>query len=175
MSCYPLPIQYRRGKNQKSGSFLEKRTDRIHCGIDLYAPKKTEVFAVENGTIHSISEFTNPNQIPYWNITYEIILHAESTYYFRYAELDEVFVKKNDSVSEGDVIASVGQVLNPDKIDEHQPHYIQQLAKDGKLSMLHFEMYDQAPERSKDYLGGNWFTKDKPRGLCDPTSFLTHI
>lgn len=159
-------------KNQKTGTFLEQRGDRIHCGVDLYAPKKTPVFAVDNGKIYLTREFTNPKKIPYWNLTYEIMVQSESTYFFRYAELHSVFVKKNDVVSAGDVIGLVGQVLNPEKINQDHPGYIRRLAKEEKLSMLHFEMYQNIPIPSDNYLGGNWFGTHLPKGLCDPTRLV---
>ncbi|HMA82681.1 MAG TPA: M23 family metallopeptidase [Candidatus Thermoplasmatota archaeon] len=169
---YPLPKKYRFRNDQSLGQFLENRGDRIHCGIDIYAPEKTPVFAVDDGVIKSTSEFSSPYQISYWNTTYEIILEAKSSYFFRFAELSEVFVKKDDKVSAGDQIGLVGQVLNPKKINEHHPGYIQKLADKNKLSMLHFEIYNRYPEKSKYYLGGNWFAKKKPPGLCNPTEFL---
>ena len=172
MKQYPLPKKYLMEKNQKIGTFLENRGDRFHCGVDLYAPKNTPVFAVEDGIIYLTREFTNPNVISYWNTTYEIILQSNSTYFFRYAELHCVFVKKNDVVSAGDIIGVVGQVLNPEKINQAHPVYIQRLAKEKKLSMLHFEMYQNIPEPSDKYLGGNWFGTQLPKALCDPTLFV---
>jgi len=173
MKQYPLPKPFRFSKNQESGQFLEDRNDRIHCGIDLYAPQKTPVFAVDNGCIRKIALFTSPDQNEYWNTTYEIILETEANYFFRYAELASVSVKKNDRVLAGDRIGLVGQVLNPDKIRKNHPTYIQQLAGKDKLSMLHFEMYDRFPEESDKYLGGNWFGKGKPNGLCNPGLLLS--
>ncbi|MBS3778170.1 MAG: M23 family metallopeptidase [Candidatus Thermoplasmatota archaeon] len=172
MKHYPLPKPFRFSKNQESGLFLKERTDRIHCGIDVYAPLKTPVFAVNNGLIRKIAEFTSPQQTEYWNTTYEIILESETNYFFRYAELDRVLVNENDMVIAGDRIGLVGQVLNPDKIRKKHPKYIQKLAIKDKLSMLHFEMYDCFPENSDNYLGGNWFADGKPKGLCDPGLFL---
>lgn len=173
MIHYPLPKPFRFSKNQESGQFLEDRKDRIHCGIDLYAPQDTPVFAVDNGHIKKTSVFTSPDQNEYWNTTYEIILETDAKYFFRYAELNSVSVKKNDRVIAGDPIGLVGQVLNPDKIRKNHPTYIQRLVGKDKLSMLHFEMYDSYPEESDKYLGGNWFGKGKPDGLCDPGSLLS--
>lgn len=175
MKCYPIPEKYRYQKNQLSGKFLEHRNDRIHCGIDLYAPRKTPVFAVDDGVIRLVSHFTTPLENSYWNITFQIILDDESTYYYRYAELDNVLVKQNEKVVAGQRIGSVGQVLNPHKVEKHHPTYIQQLIRENKVSMLHFEVYDCFPEPSDYYLGGNWFDIDKPKGLCDPTPLLNSI
>lgn len=175
MKKYPLPRKYHFSKKQNTGRFLEKRKDRIHCGIDLYAPKNTPVFAVENGIICHVSKFTTPLINPYWNTTYEIILQSDTNYFFRYAELDNVLVKEDEIVSAGDQIGIVGQVLNPKKINQNHPEYIQQLAKQKKISMLHFEMYSDYPEKSDKYLGGNWFAENKPKGLCNPTEYLHEL
>lgn len=172
MKHYPIPKSFRFSKNQESGHFLEDRKDRIHCGVDLYAPRKTPVFAVDNGLIRKTAEFTSPSQNEYWNTTYEIILETETNYFFRYAELDTVLVNENDRVIAGDRIGLVGQVLNPNKIRKNHPKYIQQLAEKDNLSMLHFEMYDCFPEKSDKYLGGNWFASGKPKGLCNPVLLL---
>jgi murein DD-endopeptidase MepM/ murein hydrolase activator NlpD len=169
---YPLPEKFQFRKNQSSGRFLEDRGDRVHCGIDLYAPEKTPVFAVDDGIIRSIDIFSSPQQVPYWNTTYEIILEAKSSYFFRFAELCEVLVEKDQKVSVGDKIGLVGQVLNPSKITNEHPVYIQDLSKRNRLSMLHFEIYDSYPEKSEKYLGGNWFAKETPIGLCNPNDFL---
>jgi murein DD-endopeptidase MepM/ murein hydrolase activator NlpD len=175
MKHYPLPKKYQFTKNQDSGRFLEQRRDRVHCGVDFYAPRRTPVFAVDDGIIHSISEFTNPNQNVYWNKTFEIILYDELEFFYRYAELETVFVKRNEKVSAGKRIGSVGQVLNSTKINQEDPEYIQRLVKENKTSMLHFEMYNCSPEPSNNYLGGNWFAENKPKGLLDPTRFLTNL
>jgi murein DD-endopeptidase MepM/ murein hydrolase activator NlpD len=175
MKHYPLPKKYHYRKNQNSGTFLECRKDRVHCGVDLYAPRKTPVYAVDDGIIQQVSQFTSPTQNPYWNVTYQILLYDTSTYYYRYAELDTVLVSQNETVSSGQQIGLVGQVLNPQNVKETHPEYIKKLIEENKLSMLHFEVYSCLPESSKYYLGGNWFAKDKPKGIIDPTVLLDNL
>jgi hypothetical protein len=83
-----------------------------------------------------------------------------------------VFVKPNENVFAGNRIGLVGQVINPDKITINHPRYIQELAHNTRLSMLHLEVYTSYPEKSDKYSGGNWFGKNKPKDLCDPTIVL---
>lgn len=175
MKHYPLPKKYQFSNDQDSGTFLENRKDRVHCGVDLYAPRNTPVYAVDDGIIQSISEFTTPKQNDYWNKTFEIILYDELKYYYRYAELDSVLVNKNERVSAGQRIGLVGQVLNPNQPHHDQPEYIKRLIKKDRVSMLHFEMYDCLPGHSDKYLGGNWFGENEPKGLLDPRSFLDSV
>ena len=175
MKHYPLPEKYRFNKSQNSGLFYENRKDRFHCGVDVYAPRKTPVYAVDDGVIISTSTFTNPDQNEYWNVTFEIVLFDGKKFYYRYAELDEILVKKSDHITAGQKIGLVGQVLNPLKIKENHPEYIKQLIKNNKVSMLHFEMYTCNPINSDHYQGGNWFSGGKPRGLIDPTKHLESL
>lgn len=73
------------------------------------------------------------------------------------------------------MIGHVGSVLNSKKIDKNAPEYVQKL-KDKNLSMLHFELWKEAPvvEDNND-LGGNWFGDKGPRKLLDPTEYLSSI
>jgi hypothetical protein len=41
--------------------------------------------------------------------------------------------------------------------------------------MLHFEIYKQYPTKSKKYFGGNWFGKNKPKELLDPTNLFKSV
>lgn len=175
MKHYPLPKKYQFKEKQDSGKFLEQRKDRVHCGVDFYAPIKTPVFAVDDGIIIDTTEFTDPKQNVYWNKTFEIILYDELSYFYRYAELDTVLVKQNDTVIAGQTIGFVGQVLNPTKINQDHPEYIQRLVKENQLSMLHFEMYNCYPKCSVNYRGGNWFAEKQPKGLLNPTPFLSDL
>jgi hypothetical protein len=67
--------------------------------------------------------------------------------------------------------------LNPEKIDETSPKYIQNLIKAGFPSMLHFELHNSPPPplKQKIYMGGNYFIDEKPANLEDPTPFLSNI
>ncbi len=157
---------------KKAGGFLENRGDRVHCGVDIYAPKGSDVIAMAPGRVLSVDLFTSPKQVSYWNATYQVIIQHDLDLYCRYAELHDVVVHHDTRVAAGELIGHVGQVLNPDKIDTQSPRYIQRLAKNTNLSMLHFEIYRSKPKNTPSYLGGNWFATDLPPGLIDPTSIL---
>ncbi|MBP2030241.1 murein DD-endopeptidase MepM/ murein hydrolase activator NlpD [Methanohalophilus levihalophilus] len=157
----------------ESGSFLEDRKDRIHCGIDIYAPAGTEVLAIEEGIVVDIGIMTSPDILSYWNETHYVIVKTASGMFCKYAELGETSVRIQEEVKEGDLIGKVGMVLNPEKIDETAPLYIQDL-KNRNPSMLHFELWNKEPCTSPpDYLGGNWFEEGVPDGLLDPGPYIT--
>lgn len=159
-------------KDGQHGSFWEDRIDRHHAGIDIYAASGCDVVAVESGTVMSVGVFTTPETRPYWNTTYSIVIEGDSGLFMRYAELANVLVMNNDRVAAGQCIGQVGLVLNKDKINESSPVYIQELKKADLPSMLHFELYRSMPGDGPDYLGGNYFTENKPDGLLDPATIL---
>ena len=88
---WPLPEKANIPSTGEAGSFWEDRKDRRHCGVDLYAREWTEVSAVESGRILSITIFTTPNLVPYWNLTYSILVEAKSGLH-RYCELGSAAV-----------------------------------------------------------------------------------
>lgn len=161
-------------KKGESGSFLENRKDRIHCGIDLYAPAGTGVRVIEGGVIADMGIMTSPDILPYWNLTYYVIIKTDGGMFCKYAEMGSISVELHEKVEIGDPIGEVGMVLNPDNIDDKSPLYIQKLKYENP-SMLHFELWDREPCTShSDYLGGNWFGHDIPEGLLDPAPYILY-
>lgn len=159
----------------EAGSFWEDRGNRYHCGIDLYAPENTEVLSIEEGIVSETGLMTSPETLPYWNPTYYVIIKNISGTFCKYGELAECTVKKGNQVGSGQLIGYVGMVLNCEKIDESSPFYIRKL-KNKNSSMLHFELWKDKPITShRDYLGGNWFSEEKPENLVDPTEYLGSI
>jgi len=159
----------------EAGSFWEDRGDRYHCGIDLYAPENTEVPSIEEGIVSETGLMTSPEILPYWNPTYYVIIKNTSGTFCKYGELAEYTVQKGEHVGPGQLIGYVGMVLNCAKIDELSPSYIRKL-KNKNPSMLHFELWKDRPVTShKDYLGGNWFSQEKPENLIDPAEYLASI
>jgi murein DD-endopeptidase MepM/ murein hydrolase activator NlpD len=174
MKIWPVPDSYSRKLPETGapGSFWENREDRHHCGVDIYAPKESKVCAIEAGEVIEVGRFTSPELLPYWNVTYFILLQLQNGLVSKYAELGEVLVKAGQRVKAGQVIALVGSVLNPDKITKGSPLYIQRLRENGNQSMLHFELYERRPTSSENYLGGNCFEESKPDGLLDAAAYL---
>ncbi|MDC7224570.1 MAG: M23 family metallopeptidase [Spirochaetales bacterium] len=72
----------------------------MHNGIDVRAPRGTAVFAAEKGTIIETTELDNYGII--------IILKHRGGYETRYAHLDEIYIKKGDTVARGQMIARTG-------------------------------------------------------------------
>ncbi len=153
------------------GSFWEDRGDRRHCGVDLYAPHGSDVYAVEDGRVLDTGIMTSPDVMPYWNITYYAFIR-HGTLVARYGELHDVTVAPGDETRGGDVIGHVGTVLNSRAVTDEAPAYIQQLSARDAVSMLHFELYRTVPEENAAYLGGNWFGDYQPGSLVDPTEYL---
>ena len=157
---------------KENGRFWENRQDRFHCGVDIYAPHKSPVYAIETGRIVSIHPFTSPLILAYWNNTIAVVLEGESGYLYKYAELESAEVDIGDCVQCGDNLGRVGRVLNVNHIDCRAPEYIQQLKENKHPSMLHFEVYKHRPYILDFYSGGNLFSDHKPEHLCDPAIVL---
>jgi len=159
------------------GSFWMNRGDRYHCGIDLYASVDTPVLATEDGQILRTGTFTSPDQKSYWNTTYYVLFQTLSGPVLKYAELNGMAVKNGQKVIAGQIIGTVGMVLNETKIQEDAPAYIQEIKRLGLLSMLHLEVYEDIPEdlHSTHYLGGNCFRNEKPARLMDPLAYFDPI
>lgn len=174
MKFWPVPNSYSKDPpaSNASGSFWENRVDRYHCGVDIYAPERSEVLSIEDGKVIDVGLFTSPEKIPYWNKTFYILIQNNTGLVCKYAELGDVIAGANESVKAGQAIGYVGLVLNSNKITEESPSYIQKIKKKQNLSMLHFELYNSLPFESKNYWGGNWFDSKTPESLLDPTDYL---
>lgn len=156
----------------QAGSFWEDRGDRFHCGVDIYAPLGSVVRAVENGIVVRTELFTSPKQTDYWNKTFAITIEHENGYIIRYAELGKAIQPVDHCVRRGETLGFVGKVLEPDRITETAPHYIQKLKQTDHPTMLHLEMFDRFPFDIPQYLGGNTFQNLKPDGLLDPVEYF---
>jgi murein DD-endopeptidase MepM/ murein hydrolase activator NlpD len=130
------------------------------------------VLAVDAGRVVQVGIFTSPRDVPYWNVTYYVLICHDDGLVSKYAELQEALVREGDVVRAGDMIGRVGSVLNPEKITSNSPRYVQLLKENGHSSMLHFELYERMPSLPHDYLGGNAFKPSRPLNLLDPRPFL---
>ncbi len=170
-----LPLKARDVKlpnHDSTGSFWENRKDRRHCGIDLYASPGSEVVAIETAQVTAVGLMTSPDMLDYWNRTFQIVVKNQDGTYWKYGEMAQSFVSRGDKIIEGQVIGTVGCVLNVEKIDHTSPKYIQHL-KDTNPSMLHLELYlDNPIIEHKNYLGGNWFGEKRPPQLLNPLDRL---
>lgn len=155
------------------GCFARARGDRIHCGIDLYAPAGTCVVSVESGRVLTTGEFTTPSGNSYWRATWHLVVEHDSGVICRYAELDRFDVVVGERVCGGQPLGSIGRVLDVARIDSTAPAYIQALGEAGIESMLHFEAFSTWPPELGAYSGGNVFADRLPPTVLDPTPILT--
>ena len=171
---WPVPAIPRRiPRPGEAGCFREDRGDRTHCGVDLHAPPGSVVVAVEAGTVARIGIITSPEILPYWNLTRFVAIASGDDRIWRYGELAAVLVCEGDRVAGGQVIGTVGQVLDCGKVDADSPSYIRDLCSRGMSSMLHLELAGRLPAEGGKYLGGNWFGKrDRTLPFRDPAPFL---
>lgn len=139
------------------GGFGAVRKHDRHTGVDIYTQDGTPVFAIEDGVVIKVGQFTGEAVgSPWWRDTWAIIVDG-TIGAICYGEIEPV-VKTGDFVHEGDLLGQVRQVLKKDK--------------GLPMSMLHVELYENG------YLGdwAEWNLDDeRPRGLLDPTSFLQHL
>jgi murein DD-endopeptidase MepM/ murein hydrolase activator NlpD len=178
MKIWPVPEGEPSFGNEarSSGAFWENRGDRRHCGVDISAPEGSRVLAVDDGEVLDVGTFTSSDRVPYWNTTYYVLVRHAAAPIGKYAELGEPCVSRGDRVRAGDVIGLVGSVLDPKRVSEDAPKYIQALIRENHHSMLHFECYRHVPtEPLSCYLGGNVFSHEMPDHLVDPTPFLNAI
>jgi murein DD-endopeptidase MepM/ murein hydrolase activator NlpD len=151
---FKLEIPY--GKHP--GAFGFKRKYDIHTGIDLYCNDSDSVFAIEDGVIVNIEQFTGPEVgSDWWNSTFAVMIEGISGV-INYGELYFPNLKIGDTIKEGDLIGNVKQVLKSNKIREDIENH--------SCSMLHIELYKHGTTKFVDWIN------EKPFDLLDPTELL---
>jgi phosphopantothenoylcysteine decarboxylase len=151
--CKGIPI----GTHQ--GAFAAKRKYSIHTGIDLYAPKGTNVYAVERGKVVCVEQFTGPNEKTPWWLDTDCVLVEGSTGVICYGEIDVAMgIKVGKNIPAGAFLGTILPVLPPEKFrsDIHG----------HSVSMLHMELYPHGRYKPSD-----GYEKDKG-DLIDPTPYL---
>ena len=173
---WPVPKSYSQSlpKVGEPGSFWENRGDRFHCGVDIYAPERSPVYAVEDGLVIKLGLFTSPDMVDYWNHTYFILIHHCSGFIALYAEMDQSTLDNDDMIKKGQFLGRVGRVLNVKRISKDSPEYIQRLKKQNSSTMLHFECFKSFPCTIPHYIGGNTLTlkNTRPDFLLNPSNFI---
>lgn len=151
---YQLPL------STEPGSFGYIRKHDIHTGVDLYCENNDAVYAMYDGIIVNIEDFTGINSNPptsWWNDTNSVLIRHHD-FVICYGEItvaDNITI--GSSVKEGDIIGYVKQVLKKDK-------------NKTPLSMLHIELYEKHITESVVWV----LNTDKPSGLLD-ISYLLNI
>ncbi len=143
--------------SEEAGSFGYVRKFDIHTGVDLYCEEGDGVYAMEDGEILNIENFTGKwAGSPWWNDTEAILIEGESGVIL-YGELivyDNIRNKK--IVKEGDLLGIIKPVLKKDK------------GVVPSINMLHIELY------KKNTIESVWWKLDsqKPENLLDITFIL---
>lgn len=145
------------------GAFMTVRKHHTHTGVDLYTNDGEPVYAVEDGIIVGLEDFTGPKQnTPWWNDTRCLLIEGASGVVC-YGEIKENHItsKIGRNVKKGDWIGNVERVLKEGKerpdIEGHS------------TSMLHIELYKHGIHRAFEETGDNlsdW------NDLIDPTEYL---
>lgn len=142
------------------GGFGYKRKYDIHTGIDIYCDVNEPVYAVEDGMIVDILQFTGFEDTPWWNDTWAVQVYHKNWGTVVYGEIKpNPDLKIGHQIKEGDLIGNILTVLKKDK---------------GKnpTNMLHFELY-------KGFFVSDpvvWELDDeKPHRLLNPEKLLKYL
>ena len=108
---------------------------KLHTGMDFAVPVGTDVIATADGTVQEIrySQRGSGNRI--------VINHGDNTYETRYLYLADIYVKRGQKVTRGEVLGKVG---NPGMT---VPHLHYEVRKDGKVAdPLNFFFMELTPK-----------------------------
>lgn len=140
------------------GAFGFKRKYDFHTGVDLYCNDSDPVFAIEDGIVVNIEQFTGLEVgTPWWNSTFAVMIEGVSGV-INYGEISKPDLKIGDTIKEGDLIGNVKQVLKDNKVRSDIPNH--------SCSMLHVELYKKGIVQFVDWID------EKPSDLLDPTQML---
>lgn len=139
------------------GSFLARRKNHLHEGVDLYCPIHTPIFAIEAGVVEWIGPFTGKQAKSPWWLDTQAVIVAGPNRKILYGEIvPDSRLALGMPVAEGQPIGRVAQVLSQDK---------------GRpMCMLHMEVY--APDAPNDgpYPGNT--LSPPPAWVLDPAPVL---
>ena len=155
---FPLKAYRSKIPAAPDAAFGKVRIEDIHTGVDLYAPEGTPVYAVEDGIVVAVEDFTGVETSgPDEKYLYtQAALVKGGSGVIVYGEIIPS-VKEGQEVKEGDIIGRVTSVL-PESYD-------------GPSSMLHFELYDTSAKATAWWMKG----ERRPEKLLDPTRLLRKL
>lgn len=148
------------------GSFGFQRKYEIHNGVDIYCQDGSKVFAVEDGEVVAIKQFTGKNlKMDWWLDTWAICIKGKSGVVC-YGEMNQDFnFNVGDKVKQGDVIGTIKAVLPKEKIRKD--------IRNHNNAMLHIQLFKDY-ENDEQLL--NWYpNKERNKMLLDPTPYLMLI
>lgn len=163
-SSWKFPLKLWQGEiptGSHPGAFASRRKYDIHCGVDLYVQDNEPVYAVEDGTIVAIEEYTGPSAESPWWLPTQAILVAGKSGVVCYGEVKPVAdLLEGGRVKQGEHIAHVYPVLKEGKVRDDIPGH--------SRFMLHFELYEHGTTESVWWLSN----QQKPANLLNPTGLL---
>lgn len=139
------------------GSFLARRKNHLHEGVDLYCPIHTPIFAIEPGVVEWIGPFTGILAKSHWWLDTQAVIVAGPKRKILYGEIVPAYrLAVGMPVSEGQKIGRVAQVLAEDK---------------GRpMCMLHMEVYAPDAPNVGPYPGNT--LNPPPAWVWDPAPVL---
>lgn len=145
------------------GSFGKVRESDVHTGVDLHCPEGTPVYAIEDGVVVAVDDFTGVEEsgpdAEYGYLYTQAVMVEGHSGVVTYGEVVPS-VKKGNRVKEGD---EMGLIANIFPLDYKGPC--------PSVAMLHFELYKPSTKIT------TWWNKgeDQPESLLDPTSLLREL
>ncbi len=144
------------------GAFLTCRKHSVHTGVDLYTKEHEIVYAMSDGVVVSIEDFTGvKDNSPWWEDTQCILIK----HWFGVVCYGEItphsYLFPGAKVFRGTSIGEVKRVLKPGKERPDIPGH--------STSMLHLELYPETMDHASQS-----YEKDKDI-LLDPTPILLSI
>lgn len=152
---YPLDTPH---CTSAQGMFGAIRKHDIHTGIDIYTIENAPVYAMEDGVVVAVEDFTGPPETPWWLPTKAVLTEGPSGVIV-YGEI-EPLVNKGDEVAEGQLIGRIIPVLPEGKERPDIPGH--------SRFMLHLELYKKGTRKTTIWNLG----EQKPEELIDPTEIL---
>lgn len=153
------------------GAFGAIRKFDIHEGVDIYTHDGAPVYAVEDGVVTAVYEFTGKkSKCKWWNETWCVKVKGKSGV-VTYGELAKPFDEKclarqtyeeaiiGRCVSVGDIIGHVTPVLRPEK---YRPDI-----RNHSVAMLHMEL-----RKETCHIDGWKLDGERDKRLLDPTPYL---
>lgn len=153
-----LPILDRSSESAHVGSFGVKRKNHRHEGVDLYCHEGDPVYAMEDGIVVAVENFTgeraNPPS-PWWHDTEALLVESDEQVIL-YGEIKVLEgLEKGSVIQQGQLIGHIATVLKKDK---------------GRpMNMLHLEMYEKGARVS---VGWEPEQEEIPYQMKDPTELL---
>lgn len=141
------------------GGFGYIRKFDIHTGIDIYCAENTPVYAIRDGIVVNIEDFTGVDSnppTPWWYDTQSILIE-DSTNVICYGEISVNNLKIGDIIRKGDVIGYIKQVLKKDK--------------GLPMCMLHVELYEKGIKESVVWN----LNEPIPKGLLDISTIQNEL